>query len=77
MRKAGKKQIAVFMAAVLLVCAFPITAYADKISELEEQIQQKKEENCDKNSSHKSGANYLPPRFSFRFDDFNNPIFNL
>ena len=44
MRKAGKKQIAVFMAAVLLVCAFPITAYADKISELEEQIQQKKEE---------------------------------
>ena len=42
MRKAGKKQIAVFMAAVLLVCAFPITAYADKISELEEQIQQKK-----------------------------------
>ena len=44
MRKAGKRQIAVFMAAVLLVCAFPMTAYADKISELEEQIEQMKEE---------------------------------
>ena len=44
MREAGKKQIAVFMAAVLFACTFPMTVYADKISELEEQIQQKKEE---------------------------------
>lgn len=44
MRRAGKKSIAAVMAAVLLVCAFPITAYADKISDLEEQINQQKEE---------------------------------
>lgn len=44
MRRKEKRKIAVFMAAVLLVCAFPITAYADKVSEIEEQIEKKKEE---------------------------------
>lgn len=44
MRRAGKKNLAVVMAAVLFVCAFPMTAYADKISELEQKINQQKEE---------------------------------
>lgn len=44
MRRVKKKSIAVFMATVLLVCAFPITVYADKISELEEEINKKNEE---------------------------------
>lgn len=44
MRRKEKGKLAVFMAAVLLACAFPITAYADKVSEIEEQIEKKKEE---------------------------------
>ena len=46
MKRAIRKGIAVLMAAVVLVCAFPVTAYADndKISELEDQINQKKKE---------------------------------
>ena len=44
MRRVKKKSIAVFMVTVLLVCAFPITVYADKISELEEEINKKNEE---------------------------------
>lgn len=44
MRRGRKKNIAVFMAAVLLVCTFPITTYADKISDLEDEINKKKEE---------------------------------
>ncbi|GFI18666.1 spore cortex-lytic enzyme [Lachnospiraceae bacterium] len=44
MRKAGKKNLAAIMAAVLFVCAFPMTAYADKISDLEQKINQQKEE---------------------------------
>ena len=32
------------MAAVLLICAFPLTAYADKISDLEKEINERKEE---------------------------------
>ncbi|MDE6204059.1 MAG: cell wall hydrolase, partial [Lachnospiraceae bacterium] len=44
MRKAGKKNIAAVVAAVLFLGAFPITAYADKISELEQKINQQKEE---------------------------------
>ena len=43
-RKAGKKQIAMGMAGVLLACVFPLTAYADKISDLEQKINEKKEE---------------------------------
>ena len=38
MRKAGKKNLAAIMAAVLFACAFPMTAYADKISDLETDI---------------------------------------
>ena len=44
MRKAGNKNLAAIMAAVLFVCAFPMTAYADKISDLEQKINQQKEE---------------------------------
>lgn len=44
MRRVKKKSIAVFMASVVLVCAFPITAYADKISELEEEINRRNAE---------------------------------
>ncbi|MBD5546441.1 MAG: cell wall hydrolase [Lachnospiraceae bacterium] len=44
MRRVKKKSIAVFMATVLLICAFPITVYADKISELEEEINKKNAE---------------------------------
>lgn len=44
MRKAGKKSLAAVMAAVLFTCAFPMTVYADKISELEQKINQQKEE---------------------------------
>ena len=44
MRKAGKKSLAAVMAAVLFTCAFPMTVYADKISELEQEINQQKEE---------------------------------
>ncbi len=44
MRKAEKKHIAMTMAVVLLMCAFPMTTYADKISDLEQQINDKKEE---------------------------------
>ena len=44
MRRVKKKSIAVFMASVVLVCAFPITAYADKISELEEEINKRNAE---------------------------------
>lgn len=43
-RKAGKKQIAMGVAGVLLACVFPLTAYADKISDLEQKINEKKEE---------------------------------
>lgn len=43
-RKAGKKRIAAIIAAVLLACAFPSTAYADKISDLEKEINERKEE---------------------------------
>ncbi len=43
-RKAGKKQIAMGMAGGLLACVFPLTAYADKISDLEQKINEKKEE---------------------------------
>lgn len=45
-KKTGKKFVAAIMAAVLLVCIFPATAYADndKISQLEEKIKQTKEE---------------------------------
>ena len=42
MRKAGKRNIAVLMTVVLLVCAFPISAYADKISELQQQLEEAK-----------------------------------
>ena len=46
MKRAIRKGIAVLMTAVVLVCAFPVTAYADndKISELEDQINQKRKE---------------------------------
>lgn len=45
-RKVKQRKIAVFMAAVILMCAFPMTSYADndRISDLEEQIDQKKKE---------------------------------
>ena len=45
-RKSKQRTIAVFMAAVILVCAFPMTSYADndRISSLEDQIDQKKKE---------------------------------
>lgn len=43
---AGKKAVAAMMAAVLLICAFPMPAFADnnKINELEDEIKRKKEE---------------------------------
>lgn len=43
---AGKKVVAAMMAAVLLICAFPMPAFADnnKINELEDEIKRKKEE---------------------------------
>ena len=43
---AGKKAVAAMMAAVLLICAFPMSAFADnnKINELEDEIKRKKEE---------------------------------
>ena len=43
---AGKKAVAAMMAAVLLICAFPMPAIADnnKINELEDEIKRKKEE---------------------------------
>lgn len=43
---AGKKEVAAMMAAVLLICAFPMPAFADnnKINELEDEIKRKKEE---------------------------------
>ena len=46
MKRAIKKGIAVWMAAVILACTFPMTSYADnnKISQLEDQINQKKKE---------------------------------
>ena len=42
---AGKKAVAAMMAAVLLICAFPMPAFADnnKINELEDEIKRKKE----------------------------------
>lgn len=45
-RKFKQRKIAVFMAAVILLCAFPMTSYADndRISDLEEQIDQKEKE---------------------------------
>lgn len=45
-RKVKQRKIAVFMAAVILMCAFPMTSYADndRISDLEEQIDQKEKE---------------------------------
>lgn len=43
MKGAGKKCIAVFMAALLLTSAFPITAYAD-VKDTEEKLNQAKEE---------------------------------
>lgn len=44
--KLKRKKIAVFMAAVILLCAFPMTSYADndRISDLEDQIDQKRQE---------------------------------
>lgn len=44
MRRVKKKSIAIFMAVIVLVCAFPITTYADKISELEEEINRRNAE---------------------------------
>lgn len=44
MRRDNKRNIAVFMAAVFLVCTFPITTYANKISELEDEINKREEE---------------------------------
>ncbi len=44
MKGEEKKSIAAIMAAVLLTSAFPMTAYADKISDLEDQINQRREE---------------------------------
>ncbi len=43
---AGKKAVAAMMAVVLLICAFPMPAFADnnKINELEDEIKRKKEE---------------------------------
>ena len=43
---AGKKAVAAMMAAVLLICAFPMPAFADnnKINKLEDEIKRKKEE---------------------------------
>ncbi len=43
-RETGKKRIAAVMAAVLLVCFLPLTAYANKISDLEKEINERKEE---------------------------------
>ncbi len=45
-RKGKQRKIAVFMVAVILMCAFPMTSYADndRISDLEEQIDQIKKE---------------------------------
>lgn len=45
-KKLKQRKIAVFLAAVILVCAFPMTSHADedRISELEEQINQKQQE---------------------------------
>lgn len=44
--KLKHRKMAVFMAAVILLCAFPMTSYADndRISDLEDQIEQKKRE---------------------------------
>ena len=42
--KAGKKGIAAVAAAILLACIFPVSARADKIKDLEEEINQKQEE---------------------------------
>lgn len=41
---AGKKAVAAMMAAVLLICAFPMPAFADnnKINELEDEIKRKR-----------------------------------
>lgn len=36
--RTGKRGIGVVMAVVLLVCAFPISAHADKVSELQQQL---------------------------------------
>ncbi len=47
------------MAAVLLVCAFPLTAYADKISDLEKEINERKEEKEQTESEIKSRKNEL------------------
>ncbi len=46
MRKVGRRKVAAVMAAVLLLCAFPMHSYADnkKVSEIEEEIRRKKEE---------------------------------
>lgn len=44
MRRVKNKSIAIFMAVIVLVCAFPITTYADKISELEEEINRRNAE---------------------------------
>lgn len=45
-KKLKQRKIAVFMAAVILLCTFPMTSYADndRISDLEEQIDQKEKE---------------------------------
>ena len=47
------------MATVLLVCAFPLTAYADKISDLEKEINERKEEKEQTESEIKSRKNEL------------------
>lgn len=45
-RKRKQRKMAVFMAVVILLCAFPMTSYADndRISALEDQINQKEQE---------------------------------
>ncbi len=58
-RKTGKKRIAAIMAAVFLVCAFPLTVYADKISDLEKEINERKEEKEQTESEIKSKKNEL------------------
>ncbi|MCI8614890.1 MAG: cell wall hydrolase [Lachnospiraceae bacterium] len=54
-----RRGIAAVMAAVLLVCAFPLTAYADKISDLEKEINERKEEKEQTESEIKSRKNEL------------------
>ena len=65
---AGKKAVAAMMAAVLLICAFPMPAFADnnKINELEDEIKRKKEERERSTSGRMSLRIFRRPRRALR-----------